>query len=134
MEAQPKQAKAVMQSGGVKMTPVFYTGSQKLLATKELSMIAKTGQRITTRVTDHAHGKLQAAADLVGVTLNQFVVQAALEKAEKVIESESTITLTRWESMRLLELIENPPPRNAKFLQAQARYEKLKSDTNILPQ
>lgn len=96
-------------------------------------MIAKTGQRITTRVTDHVHGKLQAAADLVGVTLNQFVVQAALEKAEKVIESESTFTLTRWESMRLLELIENPPPRNAKFLQAQARYEKLKSDTNILP-
>jgi uncharacterized protein (DUF1778 family) len=31
------------------------------------------------------------AADIVGATLNQFVVQAALEKAERVIESESTI-------------------------------------------
>lgn len=41
----------------------------------------------------------------------------------KIIESESTIVLTRRESLRLLELIENPPPRNEKFLQAQARYQ-----------
>ena len=91
-------------------------------------MIARTGKRLTTRVTAHVQEKLQAAADLVGATLNQFVVQAALEKAEKVIESESTIILTRRESLRLMNLIENPPPRNEKFLQAQARYQKLKSN------
>ena len=91
-------------------------------------MIARTGKRLTTRVTAHVQEKLQAAADLVGATLNQFVVQAALEKAEKVIESESTIILTRRESLRLMNLIENPPPRNEKFLQAQARYQRLKND------
>ena len=86
-------------------------------------MLAQTGKRLTTRITDHVQEKLQVAADLVGATLNQFVVQAALEKAEKVIESESAIVLTRRESLRLLEMIENPPPRNEKFLQAQARYQ-----------
>lgn len=91
-------------------------------------MHANTGKRLTTRITDHVQEKLQAAADLVGATLNQFVVQAALEKAEKVIESESTIVLTRRESLRLLEMIENPPSRNEKFLQAQARYQRLKND------
>lgn len=91
-------------------------------------MLAQTGKRLTTRITDHVQEKLQAAADLVGATLNQFVVQAALEKAEKVIESESMILLTRRESLRLLEMIENPPPRNKKFLQAQARYQRLKND------
>lgn len=91
-------------------------------------MIARTGKRLTTRVTAHVQEKLQAAADLVGATLNQFVVQAALEKAEKVIESESTIILTRRESLRLMNLIENPPPRNEKFLQAQARYQRVKND------
>lgn len=60
--------------------------------------------------------------------MNQFVVQAALEKADKVIESESTMVLTRRESLRMLELIENPPPRNESFLQAQARYQRIKSD------
>lgn len=86
-----------------------------------------SGKRITTRVTDHVQEKLQTAADLVGATLNQFVVQAALERAERVIESESTMVLTRRESLRLLEMIENPPPRNERFLRAQARYRKAKS-------
>ena len=73
--------------------------------------------------------KLAAAAIPVGqVTLARFVVQAALEKAEKIIESEATMVLTRRESLRLLELMENPPPRNAKFLQAQERYQKVKAD------
>lgn len=51
-----------------------------------------------------------------------------LEKTENVIESESVIVLTRRESLSLLEMIENPPPRNEKFLQAQARYQRLKND------
>lgn len=93
-------------------------------------MLAHTGKRLTTRITDHVQEKLQAAADLVGATLNQFVVQAALEKADKVIESESMIALTRRESLRLLEMIENPPPRNEKFLLAQARYQRLKDDAS----
>lgn len=89
-------------------------------------MLTHTGKRLTTRITDHVQETLQMAADIVGATMNQFVVQAALEKAEKVIESESTIVLSRRESLRLLELIENPPPRNAKFVQAQTRYQRMK--------
>lgn len=89
-------------------------------------MLAQTGKRLTTRITAHVQDKLQEAADLLGATLNQFVVQAALEKADKVIESESTLVLTRRESLRLLEMMEAPPERNEKFLQAQARYTKAK--------
>lgn len=91
-------------------------------------MLAHAGKRLTTRVTDHVQERLQVAADLVGATLNQFVVQAALEKADKVIESESTMVLTRRESLRLLEMVENPPPRNERFLEAQARYQRTKND------
>jgi uncharacterized protein (DUF1778 family) len=110
------------------MTPPVYTRSVETLSNKEVAMLAHTGKRLTTRITDHVQEKLQAAADIVGATLNQFVVQAALEKADKVIESESTIVLTRRESLRLLELIENPPSRNEKFLEAQARYHRIKND------
>lgn len=97
-------------------------------------MLALASKRLTTRLTEHVQDKLQTAADLVGATLNQFVVQAALEKAERVIESESTLVLTRTESLRLLELMENPPPRNEKFLQAQARYLKLKANADSAPE
>lgn len=87
-------------------------------------MLTHTGKRLTTRITDHVQEKLQMAADLAGATLNQFVVQAALEKADRIIESESTIILTRRESLRLLELIENPPPRNERFKKLMADYQK----------
>lgn len=96
-------------------------------------MLAHTGKRLTTRITGHVQEKLQMAADILGATLNQFVVQAALEKADRVIESESRIALTGRESLRLLELIENPPPRNEKFLQAQARYQRIKNDARSTP-
>jgi uncharacterized protein (DUF1778 family) len=109
------------------MTPLAYTGYVERLPNQEAAMLAQAGKRLTTRITDHVQERLQVAADIVGATLNQFVVQAALEKAERVIESESTILLTRRESLRLLEMIENPPPRNKKFLQAQARYQRTKS-------
>lgn len=73
-------------------------------------MLTHTGKRLTTRIADHVQDKLQ------------------LEKADKVIESESTIVLTRRESLRLLELIENPPPMNAKLEKLMADYEKGRAD------
>lgn len=97
-------------------------------------MPAPASKRLTTRLNERAQDTLQTAADLVGATLNQFVVQAALEKAERVIERESTLVLTRAESLRLLELMENPPLRNEKFLQAQARYLKMKTNAVSAPE
>lgn len=79
-------------------------------------------RRLTTRITGHVQDTLQAAADLVGATLNQFVVQAALEKAERVIESETTLLLTRREALRVFELTQTPPARNEQFLRAQERH------------
>lgn len=79
-------------------------------------------RRLTTRITEHVQETLQAAADLVGATLNQFVVQAAMEKAQTVIESETTVLLTRREALRVFELTQSPPARNADFLRAQARH------------
>ena len=91
-------------------------------------MLTSAERRLTTRITAPTQEKLQTAACIMGATLNQFIVQAALEKAERVIENESTVLLTRRESLRLMELIENPPPHNENFLEAQRRYLKAKSD------
>ena len=72
-------------------------------------MPADTRNRFTTRITDHAHKTLQMAAAITGTSMNQFVVQAALERAERVINKE-TVMSSRRESLRLLELLDNPPP------------------------
>lgn len=81
--------------------------------------------RLTIHVAGQEHERLQMAAHISATSLREFVVQAALEKAERIIAAESSLVLTRRESLRLLALIENPPPRNERFLQAQARYRRL---------
>lgn len=54
-----------------------------------MSMATEERERITTRVSNQVAMKLQEAADLTGATLNQFLVQAALEKAQRIIDRDS---------------------------------------------
>lgn len=78
--------------------------------------------RITARVSQSVQERLQAAADLQGATLNQFVVQSALEKAERIIDRETTINLTRRDAAMLITMLENPSKPNAALLKAFERY------------
>lgn len=78
--------------------------------------------RITARVSNPIAEKLQEAADLTGATLNQFLVQAALEKAERVIEREHTIRYTREDAAMLINLLDSPPSPNAALAKAFEQY------------
>jgi uncharacterized protein (DUF1778 family) len=78
--------------------------------------------RITARVSHPIAEKLQEAADLCGATLNQFLVQAALEKAEKIIDRERTIRFTQDDAAMLIHLLDNPARPNAALMKAFERY------------
>ena len=78
--------------------------------------------RITARVSNPIAEKLQQAADLTGATLNQFLVQAALEKAQAIIEREHAIHYTREDAAMLIDLLDAPPATNAALAKAFARY------------
>lgn len=86
--------------------------------------MSRATKRITAKITPEMLGRLRTAADLIGVSTNQFALQAALEKAEQVVEGESSIALTQEGSLWLLDRLENPPPRNPRFRAAQAHYRK----------
>jgi uncharacterized protein (DUF1778 family) len=49
---------------------------------------------------------------MVGVTVNQFIVQAALHEAERIIEQERVIRLTTRDAQALLSALDNPPSPN----------------------
>ena len=66
-------------------------------------------------VPQHVHDTLEQAASLLGATLNQFVVQAAFSKAQRVIERKRVIRLTGSNAAFLLDLLENPPAPNARL-------------------
>lgn len=86
--------------------------------------------RITARVSNPIAEKLQEAADLTGATLNQFLVQAALEKAERVIEREYTIQFTREDAVMLINLLDSQPSPNAALSKAFEQYRnRVKNET-----
>lgn len=78
--------------------------------------------RITTRIPLAVLDKLQEAADLTGATVNQFVVQSALEKAEEIIDRERVISLSNKDAAMLLTLLDNPVKPNRALLAAFARF------------
>ncbi|OIQ69158.1 hypothetical protein GALL_492440 [mine drainage metagenome] len=73
------------------------------------------GKRLTSGVTDHARKQLQQDAELVDSAPDRLVAQAALDPARRDVESDSTTVFTRQESLRLPDLLENPPPATPRF-------------------
>lgn len=84
--------------------------------------------RIGARVPHEVYETLCRAAELTGATVNQFLVQSALEKAQAVIEREEMIRLSARDWAWLLDMVENPPKPNAKLKAAMKRYKKAKRD------
>lgn len=80
--------------------------------------------RITARVSHPIATKLQVAADLMGATLNQFLVQAAVEKADKIIDHERTIHFSREDAALFIQMLDNPAQPNAALKKAFERRKK----------
>lgn len=83
-------------------------------------------ERITARVSSSIAELLNEAADLVGTTLNNFVVQAALKEAQRVIDREKAIYVSKNDAAMLLDLLDNPPAPNAALTRAFERFMKEK--------
>jgi uncharacterized protein (DUF1778 family) len=81
-------------------------------------VIKEPRKRITARVSDSVRDTLEQAAELLGATVNQFVVQAAYEEAQRVIERESVIRLSQKDAHKVLALLDNPPKPNKRLKEA----------------
>lgn len=87
---------------------------------------ADTRGRITARVSQSVVDLIESAASVVGATLNQFVAQAALEKAEKILEKEQ-LRLSKEDTAFLFSLLENPPEPTAELANDFAAYKARKT-------
>ena len=75
-------------------------------------------KRITARVSDTVRVTLEQAAELLGATVNQFVVQTAYQEAQRVIERESVIRLSQKDARKVLSLLDNSPKPNKRLKDA----------------
>jgi uncharacterized protein (DUF1778 family) len=81
-------------------------------------VIEEPRKRITARVPDNVRVTLEQAAELLGATVNQFVVQTAYLEAQRVIERESVIRLSQKAARKVLSLLDNPPKPNQRLKDA----------------
>ena len=98
-----------------------------------MTMKTELRGRITARAPQPVVDELEEAAALVGVTVNQFIVQAASEKARTIIDSFTRIELTRRDAVFIANLIDAPPPPNAALKRAVQRYEKAVNNGGVSP-
>ena len=75
-------------------------------------------KRITARVSDNVRVTLEQAAELLGSTVNQFVVQTAYQEAQRVIERETVIRLSQKDARKVLALLDSPPKPNKRLKDA----------------
>ena len=72
-------------------------------------VLGEPRKRITARVSGSVRATLEQAAELLGATVNQFVVQTAYQEAQRILERESVIRLSQKDARKILSLLDSPP-------------------------
>jgi uncharacterized protein (DUF1778 family) len=106
----------LISSFGGKLAPT----RQKLMRTLD-----EEKSRITARVPSEMREALEEAARLQGATVNQFVVQAAYQEAQRILERETVIRLSQRGAQKVFALLENPPKPNKQLKGAVKAYHEL---------
>jgi uncharacterized protein (DUF1778 family) len=84
--------------------------------------------RVTARVPAQVQETLELAAAMVGATVNQFMVQAALREAERIIDQERVIRLSAHDAEVFFRALDNPPPPNARLKSSLRDHQDSKRD------
>jgi uncharacterized protein (DUF1778 family) len=74
--------------------------------------------RMSLRIRAEEKALLQRAVVLNHTNLTDFVLRHALRATKAVIENADQVQLSERDSLRVLDLLENPPAPNAKLLAA----------------
>ena len=81
-------------------------------------------ERLQIRLDAHAKNVLQRAVGYRHKTLGQFVLDTALEEAERVIQENELVTLSGADWQILYDTLTNPPTPNTALRKAYTRYRK----------
>jgi uncharacterized protein (DUF1778 family) len=80
--------------------------------------LVENNSRVSLRIPAEDKALLVRAVALKRTSLTDFVIRTAVEAARTVIDQAERVTLSERDSLRVLELLENPPVPNAKLMKA----------------
>ncbi len=74
--------------------------------------------RVALRIRPAVKAVILRAVALSQTDMTEFILGTALREARSVIEAHEQVKLSKRDSLRVLELLENPPAPNAKLRKA----------------
>ncbi len=81
-------------------------------------IIMENNSRVSLRITPEDKALLARAVALQQTTLTDFVVKHAVKAARSLIDEAERVELSKRDSLRVLELLEDPPKPNPRLMKA----------------
>jgi len=81
--------------------------------------------RITARVPHSTRTIIERAAAIYGATISQFIVQASVERANRVLHSMEMVKLSSQDAQAFIEALTKPPMPNKKLQEATRAHKRL---------
>lgn len=88
------------------------------MSTAQIGKREAADERITARLPRSTRSIIERAAAIYGASINQFIVQAAVERANEVLQSMETVKLSSRDAQVFMDALTNPPKPNQKLLDA----------------
>lgn len=81
--------------------------------------------RIVSRVPHSNRTIIEKAAAVYGATINQFMIQAALDKANQILAQEEQLRLSERDARLFLDALDNPPAPADALVEALRKHAQL---------
>lgn len=81
--------------------------------------------RIVSRIPRLNRVVIEKAAAVYGATINQFIVQSALDRASEILEREELLRLSERDAQFFLNALDKPPIPNKKLIEAMNQHSRL---------
>jgi uncharacterized protein (DUF1778 family) len=81
--------------------------------------------RIVSRVPHSNRTIIEKAAAVYGATINQFMIQAALDRANQILAQEEQLRLSERDARLFLDALDNPPAPADALVEALRKHAQL---------
>ena len=95
------------------------------MGTAQVKRSEPADERITARLPRSTRSIIERAAAIYGASINQFIFQAAVERANEVLQSMETVKLSLRDAQVFMDALANPPEPNKKLIEAMHAHGRL---------
>lgn len=91
-------------------------------ATDEKDTDTEKEKRLVARANPEVHRRIAEAAELQGATVSQFLLESALERADRVTEQATRLRVSREGFEGMMQALDQPPRALTRLRRAARRY------------